>query len=110
MYEAAQIEIGVVGDVGRHLRIAEIGPARAMRFGSERANEMSFSSARLTVKKQYAVLHMEAAAGGDRCYEVVEFATRCGMHFRHVDGIGAPQVVFPRNRMLKRLAQLVWRE
>ena len=35
VHEAAQIEVGVVLHVGRHLRVAEVALARAMRVGSE---------------------------------------------------------------------------
>ena len=35
VHEPAQVVVGVVGDVGRHLRVAEIGRAAAMRGGSQ---------------------------------------------------------------------------
>jgi hypothetical protein len=110
MHEAAQIEIGVVLHVRRHLRVAEIALARAMRIRSQRAQKMCLSGARLAVEQQDAILHVIPAAGRNGGQQVVEFLARLGMDLRHIDGVGAPQIVFPGYRMLERLAQLVGRE
>ena len=107
MHEAAQIEIGVVGDVGRHLRVTEVSSRRAVTVGAQRPHKMRFPRSRLAVKQQHALLHVEAAARGNRRHEIVEFLPRLGVDLRHVDRIGPPQVVLPRDRMLERLAQLV---
>ena len=60
--EAAQIEVGVVVHVRRHLRVAEVALAAAMRIGAQSAQKMGFSRARLAVEQQDAVLHVIAAA------------------------------------------------
>ena len=110
VHEAAQIEVGVVLHVGRHLRVAEIALARAMRVGSQGSQKMGFSGSRLAVKQQNSFLHVIAVPGRDGRQQIVEFLACLGVNFRHVDGVGAPEIIFPGDRMLKRFAQLVRRE
>ena len=71
---------------------------------------MRFSGARLTVEKQDAFRRVIAASRRDRRQQIVELLPGLGVNFRHVDRIGAPEIILPGNRMLERLAQLVGSE
>ncbi len=109
VHEPAQIVVGVVGDVGRHLRIAEVGLALAMRRRAQRAQEMRLAGAGLAVEQQNARLLCRAAPLRDGLQQILELAPRLGMHLGHVHGIGAPDIVLPGDRMLERLDELVSR-
>ena len=102
MHEAAQVVVGVVGDVRRHLRVAEIGGAAAVRIGAQRPQKVRLAGARLAVEQQDAVLRAGSAPGNDASEKVGEFAPRLGVHLGDVDGIGPPNIVLPGDRLLER--------
>ena len=60
--EPAQVIVGVVGHVRRHLRIAEVGLAGAMRRGAQRADQMRLAGAGLAVEQQDARLRRRRRA------------------------------------------------
>ena len=107
--EPAQVVVGVVGDVRRHLRVAEVGRAVAMGGGAQRADEMRLAGARLAVEQQDAVLRARAAPRRDARQQIGELAPRLGVHLGHVDGIGPPDVVLPGDRVLEGREQPVGR-
>ncbi len=65
VHEAAQVVVGVVGDVRRHLRVAEIGGASAVRGGAQRPQQVRLAGARLAVEQQDAILRAGSAPGND---------------------------------------------
>ena len=109
VHEPAQVVVGVVGDVRRHLRVAEVGRAGAVRGGAQRADEMRLAGARLAVEQQDAVLRARAAPRRDARQQVGELAPRLGVHLVHVDGIGPPDVVLPGDRVLEGREQPIGR-
>ena len=112
--EPAQIIIGVVADVGRHLGVAEIGRALAMGGGAQGAHEVGLAGAGLAVEQQDARLvggRRGAAVGGPARpghgrQQVAELLARLGMHRRDVDGIGPPDVILPGDGVLESLREI----
>ena len=78
--EPAQVVVGVVGDVGRELRVAEIGDAAAMRGRPQRADEMRLARARLAVEQQDAVLRAGVVPQRDVGQKIDELGPRLGVH------------------------------
>ena len=105
--EAAQVVVGVVGDVGRHLRIAEVGLGGAMGGGAQRADQVRLAGAGLAMKQQDARLHGRAALLRHGIEQLGELAARRRVDGLDIDGIGPPQVVLPRDRMLEGRRQAV---
>ena len=106
--EAAQVVVGVVGDVGRHLRVAEVGLAGAMGRSAQGADEVGLAGARLAVEQQDARLHARAAAlRRHGVQELGELAARRRMDRLDVDRVGAPEVVLPGDGVLEGRGQPV---
>ena len=99
--QAAQVIVGIVGHVRRHLRIAEVGPAGAVGAGAQRTNQVRLAGARLTVEQEHARLHLRGALRGNGAQELGELAARRRMHQLDVDGIGPPDIVLPRDGVLE---------
>ena len=107
MNEPAQEIVGVIGDVRRHLRIAEVGCARSVGRRAECAQKMRLPGARLSMEQQNAGLIGATLARRDRPQCFGKFQSRFRVDLAHVNGIRAPDIVFPRDRMLEGVGQLI---
>ncbi len=99
--QAPQVVVGVVGDIRRHLRIAEVRPPHPMRGRAQRPDQVRLAGARLSMEQQDARLARARLARGHRLQQLGELAPRRGVDRLDVDGIRAPQIVFPGDRMLE---------
>ena len=100
-HQTAQVVVGVVGHVRRHLRIAEVGPAGAVGTRAQRADQVRLAGAGLAMEQQNACLHLRGAIRRHGAQQVGELAPRGRMHQLDVDRIGPPDVVLPRNGVLE---------
>jgi hypothetical protein len=105
--QPAQVVVGVVGHVGRHLGVAEVGLAAAMRARAQRADQVGLAGARLTMEQQNAGLHRGPVRGGDSIEQLGEPAARVGVHQLHIDGVGPPDVVLPGDGVLEGRGQAI---
>ncbi len=98
--ETAQEVFGIVANVRRHLRIAEIAAMRGMGAAAECADQVRLAGARMAMEQQDTILRGRATLrdGGE---QLLEFPARQGVHLRHVERVGLPNIVLPGDRMLE---------
>jgi hypothetical protein len=72
-----------------------------MRSSAQSANEMGLARAGLAMKQQDARVLTRSAAIADCGQNIGKLASGSRVDLFHIDGIGPPNIVFPRDRMLK---------
>ena len=105
--QTPQVIVGIARHVRRHLRVTEIGLAAPVRTRSQRPDEMRLAGTGLAMEQQNAGLGLLQSFCRHGTEQGVEFRARLRVDRFHIDGIGPPDVVLPRDRMLERRGHLV---